>query len=83
MTRGNRGIIYFHFDPHDRVRDYVTRVLASLRPHADHILVVSNSPVDDVDLARLEASCDEVLQRPNEGLDVITKIGRASCRERV
>ena len=70
MTRGNRGIIYFHFDPHDRVRDYVTRVLASLRPHADHVLVVSNSPIDDADRARLEASCDEILQRPNEGLDV-------------
>ena len=70
MTRGNRGIIYFHFDPHDRVRDYVTRVLASLRPHADHILVVSNSLIGDVDRVRLEASCDEVLERPNEGLDV-------------
>jgi len=70
VTRGNRGIIYFHFDPHDRVRDYVTRVLASLRPHADHILVVSNSLIGDVDRVRLEASCDEVLERPNEGLDV-------------
>ena len=70
MTRGNRGIIYFHFDPHDRVRDYVTRVLASLRPHADHILVVSNSLIGDADRVRLEASCDEVLERPNEGLDV-------------
>ena len=70
MTRGNRGIIYFHFDPHDRVRDYVTRALASLRPHADHILVVSNSPIGDTDRARLEDSCDEVIERPNEGLDV-------------
>ena len=70
MTRGNRGIIYFHFDPHDRVRDYVTHVLASLRPHADHILVVSNSLIGDADRVRLEASCDEVLERPNEGLDV-------------
>ena len=70
MTRGNRGIIYFHFDPHDRVRDYVTRALASLRPHADHVLVVSNSPIGDTDRARLEDSCDEVLERPNEGLDV-------------
>ena len=70
MTRGNRGIIYFHFDPHDRVRDYVTRALASLRPHADHILVVSNSSIADADRERLEASCDEVVQRPNEGLDV-------------
>ena len=70
MTRGNRGIIYFHFDPHDRVRDYVTSALASLRSHADHVLVVSNSPIGDTDRARLEDSCDEVLERPNEELDV-------------
>lgn len=70
MTRGNRGIIYFHFDPHDRVRDYVVSALASLRPHADHILMVSNSPINDADRSRLGDSCDEVLERPNEGLDV-------------
>lgn len=66
----NRGIVYFHFDSHQRVRDYVVHALASLRPHAAHILVVSNSPIDDADRARLEASCDEILERPNEGLDV-------------
>ena len=66
----NRGIVYFHFDPHHRVRDYVVHALTSLRPHAEHILMVSNSPIDDADRARLEASCDEILQRPNEGLDV-------------
>ena len=66
----NRGIVYFHFDSHHQVRDYVVHALASLRPHAEHILVVSNSPVDDADRARLETSCDEILERPNEGLDV-------------
>ena len=66
----NRGIVYFHFDSHHQVRDYVVHALASLRPHAAHILVVSNSLIGDVDRVRLEASCDEVLERPNEGLDV-------------
>ena len=66
----NRGIVYFHFDSHHQVRDYVVHALASLRPHAEHILVVSNSPVDDAGRARLEASCDEILERPNAGLDV-------------
>ena len=66
----NRGIVYFHFDSHHQVRDYVVHALASLRPHAEQILVVSNSPVDDAGRARLKASCDEILERPNAGLDV-------------
>ena len=66
----NRGLVYFHFDPHHQVRDYVLAALSSLRPHADHVLLVSNSPIGDADRARLEPCCDEILQRPNEGLDV-------------
>ena len=65
----NRGLVYFHFDPHHQVRDYVVAALGSLRPHADHILLVSNSPISEVDRARLATCCDEILQRPNEGLD--------------
>ena len=65
----NRGLVYFHFDPHHQVRDYVVAALSSLRPHADHILLVSNSPISEADRARLETCCDEILQRPNEGLD--------------
>ena len=66
----NRGLVYFHFDPHHQVRDYVLAALSSLRPHADHILLVSNSPISEADRVRLETCCDEILQRPNEGLDV-------------
>ena len=65
----NRGLVYFHFDPHHQVRDYVVAALSSLRPHANHILLVSNSPISEADRARLETCCDEILQRPNEGLD--------------
>ena len=65
----NRGLVYFHFDPHHQVRDYVVAALSSLRPHADHILLVSNSPISEADRTRLETCCDEILQRPNEGLD--------------
>ena len=65
----NRGLVYFHFDPHHQVRDYVVAALSSLRPHADHVLLVSNSPIGEADRARLETCCDEILQHPNEGLD--------------
>ena len=47
----NRGLVYFHFDPHHQVRDYVVAALSSLRPHADHILLVSNSPISEADRA--------------------------------
>jgi len=65
----NRGLVYFHFDPHHQVRDYVVAALSSLRPHANHILLVSNSPISEADRARLATCCDEILPRPNEGLD--------------
>ena len=65
----NRGLVYFHFDPHHQVRDYVVAALSSLRPHANHILLVSNSPIGEADRARLGTCCDEILQRPNVGLD--------------
>ncbi|PKY75220.1 rhamnan synthesis protein F [Actinomyces oris] len=65
----NRGLVYFHYDPHHQVRDYVVAALGSLRPHADHILLVSNSPISEADRARLATCCDEILPRPNEGLD--------------
>lgn len=65
----NRGLVYFHFDPHHQVRDYVVAALSSLRPHANRILLVSNSPISEVDRARLATCCDEILPRPNEGLD--------------
>ena len=52
----NRGLVYFHFDPHHQVRDYVVAALSSLRPHANRILLVSNSPISEVDRARL-ATC--------------------------
>ena len=65
----NRGLVYFHFDPHHQVRDYVVAALGSLRPHADHILLVSNSPISEAHRARLATCCDEILPRPNEGLD--------------
>ena len=64
----NRGLVYFHFDPHHQVRDYVVAALGSLRPHADHILLVSNSPISEVDRARLATCCDDILPRPNERL---------------
>lgn len=67
---GRRAIIYLYFDPEGRVDRYVTHKLASLRAHAEHILVVSNGPLTPEGRASLEAVSDDVFERENIGFDV-------------
>ena len=67
---GRRAIIYLYFDPEGRVDRYVTHKLASLRAHAEHILVVSNGPLTPEGRAALEAVSDDVFERENIGFDV-------------
>jgi rhamnosyltransferase len=67
-----RRLILFHFfDPQGIVDDSVLHVLRALRPHAAHLMVVSNSALDDDQLGRLEQIVDEVRQRENVGYDVV------------
>lgn len=66
----SRCVIYVHYDADGRVDRYVYRALESLRPYARRIVVVSNSPVADGDRERLAAVTDDLLERPNTGLDV-------------
>lgn len=68
--RMTRAIIYFHYDAHDRVDDYVLRALRSLRPEAQRLLLVSNSPVPEHSGSELRQMCDDVLQRGNTDYDV-------------
>lgn len=65
-----RIIFYVFFDPTGRVDDYILHKLTSLRNHAEHIFVVSNSALDDVNRARLEGVADTVWERENIGFDV-------------
>lgn len=65
-----RVIIYQFFDPQGIVDDFVVHTLTALRPHAEHIFVVSNSELDEVNRARLEAVSDRLWVRDNVGFDV-------------
>ncbi|KGF01257.1 MAG: rhamnan synthesis F family protein [Actinomyces urogenitalis] len=65
-----RIIIYFHFDAVGQVHNYVIRALDSLRPHAAHLLVVSNAPLDVSGTAVLAAHADALIVRPNTDYDV-------------
>jgi len=65
-----RVVFYLFFDPEGKVDDYVLYKLRNLREHAEHIFVVSNGPIGDEGLARLETVADTVWQRENVGFDV-------------
>jgi rhamnosyltransferase len=65
-----RAVFYLFYDPQGQVDDYVLHTLEHLRPHADHVFVVSNSPLDQPNRARLESVADLVWERENVGYDV-------------
>lgn len=66
----SRCIVYVHYNADGPVDRYVYRALQSLRPYACRIVFVSNSPVADEDRSRLAEVTDDLLVRPNVGLDV-------------
>lgn len=65
-----RSAIYFFYDPQGHVDGYVVHVLNTLRPFLDHLLVVCNGPLDEIEREKLEACCDILLLRENAGFDV-------------
>lgn len=65
-----RVIFYLLYDPRGQVDDYVIHKLEALRPHAEHIFVVSNSAIQPASHARLERVVDTVWERENVGYDV-------------
>ncbi|HET6939523.1 MAG TPA: rhamnan synthesis F family protein, partial [Nocardioides sp.] len=65
-----RAVIYLFYDPQGQVDDYVLHTLTHLRPYAELIFVVSNSPLDARATDRLESVADRVWVRKNIGFDV-------------
>lgn len=65
-----RVLFYLFFDPQGRVDEFVTHKLEQLRPYAEHIFVVSNTPLDTENRERLEGVADTVWVRENVGFDV-------------
>ncbi|MDX6372705.1 MAG: hypothetical protein QOD98_1693, partial [Nocardioidaceae bacterium] len=65
-----RAVFYLFYDPQGQVDDYVLHTLEHLRPHAEHVFVVSNNALDETGVARLEGAADQVWQRENIGFDV-------------
>lgn len=65
-----RVVFYLFYDPQGVVDDYVPHKLRALRPFAEHIFVVSNSPLTTEGREALEAVADTVWARENVGFDV-------------
>ena len=65
-----RAIFYLFYDSQGIVDDYVPHMLGSLRPHAEHIFVVSNSRLTPASRTKLESVADTVFVRENVGFDV-------------
>lgn len=67
MTR--RLAILQQFDPAGGVPHYIREHLKGLRPVAERVVLVSNSPISPEHRAAAEAVCDQVIERPNTGWD--------------
>ena len=65
-----RVAIYLFYDPQGQVDDYVLHTLRHLRPHVEHVFVVSNATLDAAGRAALEGVADTVWERENVGFDV-------------
>jgi lipopolysaccharide biosynthesis protein len=65
-----RAAFYLFYDFTGQVDDYVLHTLEHLRPHVDHVFVVSNSPLGELARERLGGVADTVWERENVGLDV-------------
>jgi len=65
-----RVAFYLFYDPQGQVDDYVVHALTHLRPHVEHVFVVSNAALDPAARGALEAVADRVWERENVGLDV-------------
>lgn len=64
-----RLLLYFFWDEHGVVDDYVVHCLNALRPHCTTIMVIVNGNVNEVGRFKLDAASDIVLIRENKGLD--------------
>lgn len=65
-----RIAFYLFWDKDGRVDRYVSYCLEKLREHVEHVVVVSNGPLDDAGRAELERVADDVWERENLGFDV-------------
>lgn len=62
--------IFAFYDPDGVVDEYIPVLVGAVRRHCAYLLCVVNGRLGGAGRAQLAAVCDEIWQRPNEGLDV-------------
>jgi lipopolysaccharide biosynthesis protein len=67
---GRRLVVYVVYDRRGGVEDFVPSALAGFRPHADRLMAVVNGSLTEEARRTLASVVDDILVRPNEGLDI-------------
>jgi len=70
MSSMKRIVIFFFFDPDGIVDRYAEYFLADLARNAERVVVVCNGKLTDAGRALFLRHTEEIIVRPNEGLDV-------------
>jgi rhamnosyltransferase len=70
--QAKRAAVFAHFNPIDRVEEYVLYYLKELSTVANHIVFVSTSKISKNDRERLKKHCKIIIEIPNKGYDFIS-----------
>ena len=65
-----RFAIYFFYDQVGIVDDYNIYMLEDLKKNIDHLMVVSNGPLNEEGYKKFTKVSDEIFERDNKGFDV-------------
>ena len=65
-----RFAIYFFYDQDGIVDDYNIYMLEDLKNNIDHLMVVSNGPLNEEVYKKFTKVSDEIFERDNKGFDV-------------
>lgn len=66
----NRVGIFAYYDADGIVDDYIPVLVGAVRPFCSYLLCVVNGELNEEGRQKLQAVSDELLLRPNEGLDI-------------
>lgn len=80
----NRMGIFAYYDADGIVDDYIPVLVGAVRPFCSYLLCVVNGELNEEGRQKLQAVSDELLLRPNEGLDITGyKAGLFHLQEKV
>jgi len=65
----NRILFFVHYDKYNNVLGNIYYLLRSVRHMYSRVVFISNSPISDDDLIKLENHCETVIIRENKGFD--------------